>query len=343
MKAMRLMPQTVTWTQTLPGRTRAYEIAEIRPQVDGIIQARHFEEGSLVEASQTLFQIDPAMYKARLDLAEASLAKAEAEIGALKAKHDRFEGLVAKEAISKQEFDDVRAALASARADAAIARAQLAQAEINLAYTEVYAPITGRIGAALFTKGALVTAKQAQPLAVITVLDPIYVDLTVASEELMIMRQQFPDLNKVRASLVLGEKEIPYGHSGEVLFHDFVVAESTGAITLRSKFPNPDQILLPGLFVRASLAFDIPYAILVPQKASTRQPDGRLQVWLVGEDGTAKPHAFNAGRAIGNQWLVESGLQPGDVLIIEGLMKLQPGMAIEAQIAPQTDVATSGE
>lgn len=343
--AMRLQAEPVTVYEELPGRTMAYEIAEIRPQVNGIITERLFTEGSTVTQGQQLYQIDASTYKAIYDSARADLQKAEAMVKPLQAKNDRFADLVKIEAISQQEYDDIQADLAQAEAEIAIAKAALARAKINLDYTKVYAPISGRIGKSIVTKGALVTAGQLQPLAVITQLDPIYVDITQSSSDLLRLRRATSEVENLGVELLLDEEKSLYEHKGKLLFHEVSVEPTTGSVKLRTLFPNPDRMLLPGLFVRARLGLEYPHALLVPQRAALRQPDGGLVVWVVGVDDTVRPVNLTVSRAVGNSWLVESGVSDGDVIVTVGQMSLKPGALVTPVFAADTATETqkSGE
>ncbi len=326
--ALRLEPQTVTTAQELPGRTAPYEVADIRPQVSGIITARMFEEGSEVKAGAQLYQIDPAPYQAVYDSAQADLQKAQAQVLPLETKTRRLEELLAIEAVSQQEVDDLKADLAEAKANIAVASAAVARAKINLDYTKVYAPISGRIGSSLITKGGLVTANQAQALATITRLDPIYVDITQSSKDLMRIRQGLSSKEALPVSLQLEDEPGPFPQKGKLLFHEVAVDPSTGSVKLRAVFPNPDRLLLPGLFVRARIEMTYSDALLVPQRATQRQPDGSLAAWTVAEDNTARPVPIAVVRAVGSSWLVREGLKPGDAVILNGHINLRPGAPV---------------
>ncbi len=331
--AIRLEPRTVSTDTELPGRTVAYKMAEIRPQVSGIITARLFKEGGTVAQGQQLYRIDPAPYQAAYDIASADLKKAEATVKSVAAKSSRYAELVKIEAVSRQEYDDLEASLAQAQADVAIANAALAQAKINLDYTRVFAPISGRIGKSRFTKGALVTTNQAQALTTITQLDPVYVDMAVSSSELLRLRQQLANPQQVPVSLLLEGSNQVFPQSGKLLFHEVTVDAQTGAVQLRAQFPNPDEVLLPGLFVRARLKLEYPDALLVPQRAASRQSDGSLAVWLV-DNGKAKSVTLHTSHAVGEDWLVDAGLKAGDVVITEGTLKLQADAAVAPVLNP---------
>jgi len=321
-------------TKDLPGRTSAVRMAEIRPQVSGIITKRLFVEGSLVQQGQQLYQIDPATYKAACNSAKASLSKAEANVKSVEAKAGRYEELVKIGGVSQQEFDDVKASLAQARADVAIASSEVSMTGINLDYTRVISPISGRIGQSKVTEGALVNANQQSPLAVVQQLDQIYVDVSQSSEELMQLQQRHQ--GKVDGSgiesapvqlLVDGKSK---GEPGRLKFSDVTVNPSTGTVLLRIVFPNPRNEILPGMFVHARLEqWRDEHAILVPQKSVSRSADGSVSVWVVGADGKANPRPIIVTEVVGDRWLVSSGLKAGEKVVYEGIMKIQPGMAVK--------------
>lgn len=315
--------------EELPGRTAAYKVAEIRPQVGGIVTERLFEEGSLVKEGQQLYQIDPTPYKAAHNSALATLKKAQANVKATQAKAVRYAELVIIEAVSKQEYDDVVAALDQANADVAIGNAAVASAKVNLDYTKVYAPISGRIGKSTITQGALVTANQAEPLATITQLDPIYVDVNQSSSDVMRLRQNAGLENiaeKSPVTITVDGSGAAYPHAGTLEFSEVTVDETTGMVKLRATIPNPDQVLLPGLFVKAKVKQGSEdNAILIPQRAANRGPDGNLMVWVVGPDNTANPRPIQTSREVGDQWLVTGGLQPGEKIALDSFQKMQPG------------------
>lgn len=336
-----IAPEPLTLSKDLPGRTSAFRVAEIRPQVTGIITKRLFEEGSNVTEGQQLYQIDPAPYQAAYDSANADLMKAQANVKSVQAKTARYAELVKIGGVSKQDYDDVKASLDQSKADVAIATAALATAKINLDYTKVFSPISGRIGKSMVTEGALVTANQAGALATVQQFDKIYVDVTQSSSELMQLRRQFSEAGsnaaKPTARLMLnGENEI-YGETGELQFSDVTVDQSTGTVQLRILFPNPNHEILPGLFVHARLdqAKDNA-AILVPQQAVNRNPDGSVAVWVVGEGDKAAIRPIKITQAIGDKWLVTDGLNAGDRVVVEGVMKIQPGATVKPVEKNQT-------
>ena len=320
-------------TTDLPGRTRAYRIAEVRPQVNGIIQKRLFTEGSDVKAGQQLYQIDASVYEATLKSAQASLASS-------KSLADRYAELVKDQAVSKQAYDEARAASLQAEAE-------LERARIDLRYTKVLAPISGRIGRSAVTEGALVSNGQAQELATIQQLDPIYVDVTQPARDLLALRRDLAEgrlqksgENAARVSLKL-EDGSDYGHEGKLEFSEVTVDPGTGSVTLRAVFPNPDKILLPGMFVHAQLVAGLKSeAMLVPQQGVTRNAKGEPTAMVVNAENKVELRTIKTERAVGNRWLVGDGLQPGDRVITEGLQFIQPG--VEVDVAPATNVDNRG-
>lgn len=327
----------VTWTQTLPGRVSAMRQSQVRPQVAGIVTQRLFEEGALVQKGQQLYQIDDARYKAALKRAQADLTSAKANIGSIEARAERYAELVKIEAVSRQEYEDVKAQLDQARAAVAVAEAAVDLARVDVDYTKVYAPISGRIGRSLVTEGALVTANQGDPMAVITQLDPVYVDLQKSGVEAMTLRLRMNGKDEIPVSLSVGEDgSVVYPREGSLKFSEVTIDETTGSTTLRAVVPNPEEILLPGLFVRATLDLGQQEVLLVPQRATSRAPDGGLTVWVVGADGqSASPRKIEVGRTHDGKWEVKSGLSEGDRVVIEGYQKLQPGAVVTP--SPWTD------
>ncbi|WP_289019111.1 efflux RND transporter periplasmic adaptor subunit [Desulfobacter postgatei] len=319
-------PRQVVLTKDLAGRTSAYQVAEIRPQVTGIILKRMFTQGSLVNKGQQLYQIDPSTYKAAYESAAASLVRAEADVKAAEPKFARYSRLVKMGGVSRQVYDDTVAALAQAKADVAVAKANLATAKINLDYTKVFSPISGRIGKSSVTEGALVTANQTTALAVVQNLDRIYVDVNQSSEELMALKKGLnnPEQNSM-VSLFIGKEGTPYDLKGKLLFSDATVDQSTGMVQLRILFPNPEKELLPGLFVRARVEQSRQEkAIAVPQQAVVRNADGSVSVWVVNEQNTVEYQPVEVSQAVKDQWVVSSGLAPGDRVVVEGLQKISP-------------------
>lgn len=320
--------QTINMTQSLPGRISAFKQSQIRPQVDGIITARLFEEGGDVEQGQQLYQIDDAPYKAALASTEADLKSAQANVTSVRAKAKRYKELVAVNAVSRQEYDDAMAALDQANAAIAVANAAVDVAKVNLNYTKVYAPISGRIGKSIFTEGSLVTANQQEPMAVITQLDPVYVDMTQPGAQAMKLRSQIASQDNIPVQLVLDDMDAPYTHKGVLKFSDVTVDETTGSVALRAVFPNPDSLLLPGLFVQASVSLGAQTVMLVPQRAAIRGADGTMSVWVVSAGNKAEPRPIVVAQAHEDQWIVTSGLNEGDTIIMEGYQKVGPGSVV---------------
>ncbi len=337
-----LKTEEVTLQAELAGRTTASLVSELRPQITGIVKARTFVEGAKVTAGQVLYEIDPAMYRAAYAGATADLASAKATLDAAKLKNDRYARLIAIEGVSKQEADDARAAVELATAGVAQKQAALEAARINLDYTSIKAPITGRIGKSSVTAGALVTAAQVEPLATIRALDPIYVDLTESSEARLHLRAQLGagtlQEGSTTVKLRLGDGST-YAHEGVLEFAEVSVDEATGSVTLRAQFPNPDDTLLPGMYVRAVLdqASDRT-AILAPQQGVTRDAKGNATAMVVGAGDKVELRTLVVDRAIGDRWLVTSGLAAGDKLIVEGLNRIGPGMPVHA-----TEVTTTAQ
>ena len=324
-------------TTELPGRTSAYLIAEVRPQVSGIIQERLFVEGSDVEAGEVLYQIDPAVYQATYDSAKAELARAEANLNPIRLKAERYADLVKIKAVSQQENDDASAAFKQAEADVEANRAGVETARINLDYTRVTAPISGRIGRSAVTVGALVTANQPAALATIQQLSPIYVDVTQSSAEMLRLNQglasgmlKSSDATRANVRLVLEDGSL-YPLSGTLEFSEVSVDQSTGSVTLRAIFPNPKHTLLPGMFVRAILDEGVnEHALLVPQRGVTRNQAGDAMVMVVGSEEKVEPRVIKVLRTVGDNWLVSEGLKAGDRVIMEGLQKARPGTPVKA-------------
>jgi membrane fusion protein, multidrug efflux system len=333
---MTIKPQHVALTSELTGRTAPQMIAEVRPQVNGIIQKRVFTEGSDVKAGQVLYLIDPASYQAAYDSARAAQARAEASLGTVRLKEGRYRDLVKMKAVSQQDFDDAHALLQQVEADVASAKAAVEVARINLAYTKVVAPISGRIGRSAVTDGALVTASQVSPLATIQQLGSMYVDVTQTTADLLKLKQNFANgllkkdgASQARVKLLL-EDGSAYPLTGTLKFSEVTVDQSTGSVILRAVFPNPKQTLLPGMFVRAILEEGVnEAAILVPQRGVTRNPKGDALVMTVGADDKVEPRVIKVVRTVGDNWLVAEGLKEGDRVILEGLQKARPGSAVK--------------
>lgn len=331
---IRLEPRREVYTTALAGRIASFQVAEVRPQVGGILQQRLFTEGADVKAGQALYQIDPATYEAALDSAQAALMKAEANVTPARLKAERFRELLAIKAVSKQEYDDAQAAFKQAEADVAVNRAAVKTARINLEYTKVRSPISGRIGKSAFTPGALVTANQAQALTSVRQLDPVYVDITQSSQDLLRLRAKFANgelrsaAEEAPVRLKL-ENGTMYPHEGRLQFTDVSVDESTGMVSLRALFPNPEHILLPGMYVRAIIAEGVDEnALLVPQRALRRDPKGQASVLLVDGGGKVEVRFVDVGRTVGDSWQVLSGLKAGDSVIVEGGQNVRPGMSV---------------
>ena len=330
--AVTVHPERVVLTMELPGRTAAYLVAEVRPQVNGVIQQRLFEEGSNVKAGSLLYQIDPAPYQAVFDQAKAALAVAEANLPATRARAERLKGLVEIHAVGQQDYDDAAAALLRAEASVASARAAMDSARINLAYTPLKAPISGRIGRSAITVGAMVTAYQPVALAVIQQLDPIYVDVTQSSADLLRLRRglasgQLKSAGSLqrRVKLLL-EDATPYSREGKLQFRDVTVDPTTGSVVLRMVFPNPDYILLPGMFVRAVVEESVDeQGILAPQQGVTRNRRGDAVALVVDNEGKVAQRILEVDRAIGDRWLVTKGLAAGDQVIVDNLQRIRPG------------------
>ncbi|MBN9504549.1 MAG: efflux RND transporter periplasmic adaptor subunit [Altererythrobacter sp.] len=327
-----VQPTSVPLSVTLAGRTVAYETSEVRPQINGLIRQRLFTEGSYVRAGQPLYQIDSSLYRAAVNQAEANLASARASAEAAVARADRYRPLAEIEAISEQDYTDAVAQARVARAAVAQNAAALDTARINLRYATVSAPISGRIGRSLFTVGALVSASQQDPLAVIQRLDPIYVDMQQSSADLTELRRQLragevsAGSTTVRLKLEDGSD---YAYTGKVEFADVTVDERTGTVTMRATFPNRDGLLLPGMFVKTVFEQAVqPNAFLVPQQGVQRDFDGSAYVYVVGKDNKAARRKVSAERTLGTNWVVTSGLQAGDRIIVQGLANVKQDTAV---------------
>ena len=321
----------------LTGRTAPLRVAEVRPQVNGIILKRLFTEGSDVKAGQLLYQIDPAVYQAAVASAKANLAKAQANEQSARLKAQRYAELVKVKAISRQEYDDADAAWKQQVAEIGAAKAALQSANINLAYTKITAPISGRIGKSAVTEGALVTAQQADSLTSISQLDPMYVDVRQSTADLLRLKRQVAAGKlvqdeskgaKVRFQLEDGSQ---YSEEGSLQFSDVTVDETTGMVTLRVLVPNPHDLLLPGMFMRATLQEgERPQGLLVPQTAVTRTPKGGATVMVVTADNKVELREVQLSRVVGDSWVVESGLDAGEKVIVAGLQKVKPGAVVKA-------------
>ncbi len=338
---LKITPAPVTLTQDLPGRISALRVAEVRARVNGIVLKRLFTEGSDVQEGQVLYEIDPAPYQAALDSAEGTLARAEANVATARLKEERSRQLLASKAISKQEYDDALAAKQSFDADVLFGRAAVQTARINLDYTKVTSPVAGRIGISQVTEGAYVQASAATLLATVQQLDRVYVDVTQSSSKLLQLKRELAsgrlkvdETGKTRVKLIL-EDDSTYPEAGTLEMSDVTVNPTTASVTIRATFPNPRRELLPGMFVRAQIEEgSSPDAILVPQLAVSRNSKGEPTALVVGEKSMVELRVLQTPRAVGNQWLVTSGLKPGDQVIINNLQKIRPGVPVKVAETP---------
>ena len=340
--------QAVPVTTELPGRTSPYLVAQVRARVDGIVLQRGFTEGSDVKASQRLYQIDPAPYRAALDSAKAAEQKAQANLVSTTALAERYKILLTGNGVARQDYDNAVAAQGQAAADLAAAKALVQQATLNLGYTSVASPIAGRIGISLVTPGAYVQAAAATPMTTVQQLDPIYVDLNQSSVQGLQLRRDVASgrtkvdgANGAKVTLFL-EDGTQYPVAGNLQFTDVTVDPGTGSVTVRAVFPNPDQVLLPGMFVRARIEQGVnDQAMLVPQQGVTRDAKGQATALVVGADGKVAQRSIQANSTFGDQWVVEGGLQEGEQVIVAGTQKVQPGMTVRAVAAPVKTAAAS--
>ena len=327
-----VQPTSVPLTTELAGRTSAFAVSEVRPQISGVIRSRQFAEGSLVRAGQTLYQVDPSLYQANVNEAQANLASARAAAEAARVRAERYRPLAEMEAISQQDYTDAAAQARQAAAAVQQVEAQLETARISLRFTRVPAPISGRIGRSLATQGALVTANQDEPLAVIQQLDPIYVDIQQSSAQLLALRRSLTQEGTAPASATVRlqlEDGSDYGLTGTVEFSEAMVDEETGTVTLRARFANPQGLLLPGMFVRAVFAQSIDTnAFLVPQAAVSRDPQGNATVFVVGADNKVVERRVRADRAKGADWVVTDGLRAGDRVLTQGTARVEAGQEV---------------
>jgi membrane fusion protein (multidrug efflux system) len=323
-------------TTELPGRTSSYLLAEVRPQVSGLIQKRLFQEGADIKAGDGLYQIDPAPYQASYDNTKAALARTEANLPAIRSRVKRYQELVEVRAVSQQDYDDAAAALKQLEAEVEVNKAAVETARINLANTRLIAPISGRIGKSNVTVGALATAYQGSPFTTIQQLDPIYVDVTQSSAIFLRLKRNIEAgrikgdaTGRAKVKLLL-EDGTPYPLEGALKFSDITVDPSTGSFILRMAFPNPRHMLLPGMYVRALVQEGVIHrAILAPQQGISRDPKGNPVALIVDDSGKVQQRILTVDRAIGDKWLVSSGLKPGDRLIVEGLQKVRPGAQVK--------------
>ena len=344
-----LKKQGITHQHSLPGRVTAFRQSVVRPQVDGIITQRMFEEGAEVEKGQQLYQIDDTRYKAVLSGAVADLHSAQANLKAAQARAKRYRELVQKNAISRQDYDDAVAVLDQAQAAIGVAQAKVDLAKIDVDYTKVYAPISGRIGRSHVSEGALVTANQAQELATITVLNPVYVDMqqSAGDQAVMDIRTELGRNASVPVHLVLEREagESRYAYTGQLKFFEVTMDQTTASTTLRAEIPNPEGHLLPGRFVRAVLELGEEQVLLVPQRATTRTAQGELKVWVVDSEHKARQRTIKADSAYQDSWIVSSGLEAGETLIIEGYQKIQEGQQVSTvawEARPVTKLTSVG-
>jgi membrane fusion protein (multidrug efflux system) len=331
-----LKPQNVALTRDLPGRVSAYLVAEVRPQVSGIVKQRLFTEGSSVKAGQPLYELDDAIYRAQLNSARATLQKAQATESAAQLTAGRAAEMIKIDAVSAQDNDNAIAALAQAKADVAAAQAAVDSSAVNLGYAHIVSPISGRIGKSSITQGALVTAQQAEALATVQQLDPIYVDVNQSSSEWLQLKQDI-DAGRVQAGAsgaptrIVLETGTAYPTEGKLQFSDVTVDPTTGNFLLRVVVANPNALLMPGMYVRAVVGEGTrPQGLLVPQRGVTRDAKGAAVALVVGPDNKVELRELQVSRTVGDQWLVEGGLADGDRVIVEGLQKVKPGMAVKA-------------
>lgn len=347
-----LKPQSVLMTTDLPGRTSAYRVADVRARVDGIVLKREFTEGGEVKAGQRLYKIDPAPYQAAYDSARATLAKAQANLKSTTLLADRYKNLVSIDAVSKQDYDNAVAAQQQAAAEVAAGKAAVEAARINLTYTDALSPISGRTGKSQVTEGAYVQAGQATLMTTVQQTDPIYVDLTQSSADVLHLRRELANgqltaagPNQAKVSLTLEDGSV-YPLPGKLQFSDITVDQTTGSITVRAIFPNPKGELLPGMFVHARIEEGVNNgALLVPQQSVTRDQKGDAISMVVNQEGKVEPRHLTTSRAIGDKWLVTSGLKVGDKVIVEGLQKVRPGAsakAVEANLPSAAPAEAAG-
>lgn len=342
-----LSTESAALINDLPGRVTALETADVRPQITGIIRRRLFEEGSNVRAGQLLYEIEDAPYRAALSQAEGSLAKANASIRSTALQAQRYKELIAINAVSKQDYDDALAAAQLARGEVAAQQGAVQAAKVNQNFTRIRAPISGRIGRSLFTPGALVSASQAEALATIQRTDTVYVDVTQSAAQIIDLKQAMAaggisEATGARIRLILPNGST-YPIEGRLQFADVTVDPSSGSVILRATFPNPDGLLLPGMYVRARLVEGLrTNVILAPQQGVTRDPRGRATAMVVGKDNKVEVRQIETDRAVGDKWIVTKGLKPGDKLIVEGLVNLRPGTVVKPGAPQQVTAATDG-
>jgi membrane fusion protein (multidrug efflux system) len=331
-----IQPEKADIVTELPGRTTSFRVAEVRPQVSGVVLQRLFVEGSDVKAGQQLYQIDPATYQATAASQEAAVAKAKAAAEVARLLAARRQKLVQDKVISQQDYDDAYASYQQALADTGAAEAALKTAQIDLVYTKVLSPISGRIGRSAVTEGALVTANQSTPLSTVQQLDPIYVDVVQSSAQLLKLQHDLEaghltnSADQTATTQLILEDGTTYPEVGKLQFSEVTVDEGTGSVTLRAEFPNPRKQLLPGMFVRALIKEgENPAALLVPQKGVTRNPRGEPVAMVVGEGDKIESRVLKTDRVIGDRWLVTDGIKAGDRVVLEGLQKIRPGAVVK--------------
>jgi membrane fusion protein (multidrug efflux system) len=343
-----LQEQSVTLTTELPGRITARETSEVRPQINGIIRRRLFTEGSMVKAGQVLYEIDDAAYRAALGTARGNLARAQAAIEATRLQAERYRSLIGINAVSRQDLDNAEAAARQAQADVAAQKSNVEAARVNLDFTRIRAPISGRIGRSLFTPGALVQAGQAEPLATILRSDEVYVDVTQSASQVLDLKMALANggldregRESLRVKLILPNGTV-YPHEGRLQFSEVSVDPQTGSVTLRASFPNPDGMLMPGLYVRAQVVEGVRQrVVLAPQPGITRDPRGRATALVVGAGNKVEQRKVVADRPIGDKWVISEGLKTGDRLIVEGLMGLRAGMVVAPGAPTQVTVSAA--
>lgn len=339
---IEMQPTSAELTKSLPGRVVSYQVAEIRPQVSGIIESRLFTEGSEVEQGQQLYQIDADTFEADVEMAKANVERAQASHTSAERQVSRYRQLIDSKSISQQDFDNARDALAQAAASVSVAKAELRAAQVQLEYTKVFAPISGYISTSDVTQGALVTALQERPLATIRALDPVYVDMSQAvtnsrnlQQRLMRLRQN-ADQTQQEVTILLGDGDQPYPEKGRLTATDLSVDRQTGAIKLRAEVPNPDNVLLPGMFVRAVVEnAGQSEVLLVPQKSVSINPDGSKHVWVANGQDKAEKRRVETGSSYKNQWVILQGLQAGDRVLVDGTMTLREGAPLKLKQVEQ--------
>lgn len=326
---LEIVRKPVENTVTLPGRVSPLRQSHVRPQVEGVITARLFEEGSYVEKGQQLYQIDDSRYKAQLTSAKADVKSAEANQKTVESRSERYKDLLVKNAVSQQDYDDAVAQAAQADAQISVAKAAVELAKVDLDFTKVYAPISGQISRSYETVGALVTASQAQQLATITQLDPIYVDMQQSGKGVITLRRAMQQGSQLPVTLILDELTgESYEHTGKLKFSEVTVDETTGAVALRAEFPNPDSLLMPGMFAKARVKISNTQDLLVPQRAVTRQPDASLTVMIVNAQNKVEARTITTSGSYGDQYIVVGGVEAGDKVIVTGYQKVKPGAQV---------------